>query len=314
MKLIAIFLALVILNITCFSQSITAISFTRNNGNGTCGGQGELRVKFSPACPTTPPIIDSVYIDGVKSNVTFNAPNMSHCGANNGYLSFCVTSGNMPPANVWTIYFHDVEGSSYQNTIFNGNGGPLSVKYHSFFATLAGKEITCSWITEEEINNNRFELERSIDGRSFNLAAIIFSSEYNKDLRHSYKYIDNYSSILTNQKMLYYRLKQIDNDGKYSYSNIITVKIQTENSSTVSSYPNPIENILNIKVNSAEKGVCTIRISNLKGQMLVVKEQKITNGFNNISFSNLDKLSKGIYVAEVFINGKVTGNQKVIKK
>jgi hypothetical protein len=72
--------AIILFSLPGIPQSTCATSFKVNNGNGTCGAAGELRLTFPGSCPALVPIIDSVYINGIKSNVTFVAPDVSKCG------------------------------------------------------------------------------------------------------------------------------------------------------------------------------------------------------------------------------------------
>ncbi|MCB0477681.1 MAG: hypothetical protein KDC84_05935 [Crocinitomicaceae bacterium] len=76
-----------------------------------------------------------------------------------------------------------------------------------------------TWVTESEINNSHFELERSTDGMAFERIAIL-SGMGNSTLQHTYTYKDqNYLTGLIN----YYRLKQVDFDGVFEYFDIISV-------------------------------------------------------------------------------------------
>jgi hypothetical protein len=312
MKTITISAMFVLLTMATFSQNICPSSLKRNNGNGgTCSSLGELRLNFPSVCPTTAPIIDSVLIDGVKSNVTFNLPETSHCGGPNGYISYCVTSGNMPPTNFWTIFFH-VDADSYSCTVSTTTTGTLAVKYYSFDAFLSGSTVTCNWVTEQEINNNYFELERSFDGINYATAAIIFSAESNSGTTESYTYKDN-AAVLQNNSIVYYRIKQVDKDGGASYSKVITVRLKANAVSNLQLSPNPFNEKLTIKIDAVDNALATTKIINTTGQTVATSQSAVSKGFNNLQIGNLNALSKGIYVVQVSLNGVVTGNQKVIK-
>ncbi len=299
------------MSITSFAQNICPSSFKRNNGNGTCNSLGELRLSFPSIDLSNVPSIDSVIINGVKSNVTFNLPETSHAGGNNGYISYCVTSGNMPPTNVWTIYFHTNDGT-YTCTVFSSTGGPLAVKYYSFDASVSGSTVTCNWVTEEEINNDHFELERSFDGANYSTAAIVFAAENNTGSQQSYQYKDN-AAALKNKYVVYYRIKQVDKDGSASYSKIVTVKLKAESVNTLQISPNPFIENITIKIEAAESGYATTKIMNASGQTVVSTKINVNKGTNNLQISNLNGLSKGMYVVQVAINGVISSNQKVIK-
>src|SRR5436853_5441862 len=97
---------LILVTVVGFSQCPSF--FRRNNGNGTCGGQSsEMRLYF-PTCPVTPLSMDSIYINGVKANVTIGSPDASNC-SKSGYVSYCFT-GNLPPANSLQVFFTYASG------------------------------------------------------------------------------------------------------------------------------------------------------------------------------------------------------------
>jgi hypothetical protein len=312
MKNFTISAAFILMSFTTLAQNICPGSFRRNNGNGTCSALGELRLYFPSNVPANYPLIDSVFIEGVKYNVQFSAPDGSHLGGNNGYLSYCVGSGNMPPTNVWTIFFHANGGGSYTCTVPSISAGPLAVKYYSFDASVVNKAVTCTWITEEEINNNYFELERSFDGIHYSTAAIIFAAENSSAAQQTYQYKDN-AAALNNHYIVYYRIKQVDKDGTATYSKIVTVKMKADIASSLQASPNPFTENVTVKIVSAESGLSITKILNANGQTVATANSNVIKGTNNLSVANLQSLSKGIYVVQVSVNGVIKGNQKLIK-
>ena len=313
MKTLTIIAALILTSFAGFSQNICASNFRVNNGNGTCGGAGQLKLFFANGCPANTPFIDSVYTNGVKNNVTFSAPDISNCGGNNGYISYCIMSGNVPPANVWTIYFHN-NGNTFNCDVTNATPtSTLPVKLVSFDATLVGSAVNCKWITENEINNKHFELERSFDGNNFSTIAIIFGAENATNVKNAYAYTDKAASM-QNRNIIYYRIKQVDNDGKYTYSYITAVKMGAATyTQSLQVSPNPFVESLAVKFESAETGNGVINILSITGQSMVTKNASVNKGSNSIQVGSLSGLAKGVYVAQLSINGKVVNNQKVIK-
>ena len=301
-----------LLAVNTFAQNICPGSFKRNNGNGTCGGLGELRLNFPSGCPAATPFIDSIFIDGIKSNVSFGTPETSKCGGNNGYISYCVTSGNMPPANVWIIFFRTQGGNTYTCSVVSTGYSTLAVKYYSFDATVSVNAVTCNWSTAGEINNDHFQLERSFDGINYSTIAIVFPATSNSTTTQSYHYKDN-ASVLQNKAILYYRIKQVDKDGAVSYSKVITVRLKAGVVNTMQLSPNPFNDKLSIKIDAAENAPATTKIINTTGQTVATTQSTVTKGVNQLQIGNLNNLPKGIYVVQVLINGVVTGNQKIIK-
>jgi methionine-rich copper-binding protein CopC len=312
MKTSTILTAFILISFFASAQNVCPTSLKRNNGNGTCNGLGELRLTFPSMNTINAPFIDSIYIGGVKKNVTFDAPETSRANKPNGYISYCITSGNMPPVCLWTIFFHSADGGSYTCNVYGDLTAPLAVTYYSFDASVTNNTVTCKWITATEINNNYFELERSFDGVNYNTVAMIFGAENNTTSQETYMYKDN-AATLKNNNIAYYRIKQVDKDGSANYSKIVIAKLKAETSSALKLSPNPFTDNITIKIESAESGAATTKIMNATGQTVVTEKTNVTKGANNIQVANLSNLSKGMYVVQVSINGVVTGNQKIIK-
>jgi len=281
-----------------------------NNGNGTCGGAGELRLTFPGGCPAVVPVIDSVYVNGIKSNVMFAAPDASKCGGGNGYISYCVVSGNMPPINVWSIFFKEAQ-SVFNCAVVSTNTSTLAVKLVSFDAAVIGKSITCKW-TSQETDNNHFEVERSFDGRNFNSIAYVFSKENSSTLSNNYSYNDK-SIALQGHNKVFYRLKDVDKNGSVSFSDIINIKLAASFAKGIQVSPSPFTGSLSIIVESTSSGNGEIKLLNFNGQPVATKNATITKGSNMLQLDNLGTLSRGVYVAQVSINGVIAGNQTVIK-
>jgi hypothetical protein len=187
----------------------------------------------------------------------------------------------------------------------------LGVKYSSFDATVADKSVLLKWITEEEINNNYFEVERSFDGRNFSTIALVLDG-FENGTKKSYQFKDN-AAELQSKSVIYYRLKQVDKDGKTTYTNILVVKMQAANDITIQAAPNPFVENLNVRFTATENGKAEVSLVNSNGQQILTKQTNITKGYINVQLDGLAKLAPGMYIATVKVNGVVTGSQKIIK-
>ncbi|MCX6210635.1 MAG: PKD domain-containing protein [Bacteroidetes bacterium] len=165
---------------------------------------------------------------------------------------------------------------------------PLPVTLSSFSAKKLNNTTIINWVTASEINTKSFEVQRSINNSTFvNIGTIMA-----KGLANSYAFVDEKTSL----GLSYYRLKQIDNDGKFSFSNVLAVEIKNKESFTIA--PNPAKDIANINCNLS--GYLTI--TNLLG--IEVKTQSLSMGNNRLDISNL---SKGVYFVSTITNeGKTT--------
>ena len=191
--------------------------------------------------------------------------------------------------------------------------GPLPVKYLFINAVPVEKSaVAVTWVTTEEINNNRFEVERSFDLNTFKIIAIVLDG-FAAGTQKSYAYTDK-SIDLQNKIVVYYRLKQYNNDGRYSYSKILTVKLKMDAAVAVEVSPNPFAESINVRYNASQKGLAQISIIDANGKIALVQQTSINIGFNNISINGLSRLNAGLYLARLTVNGNVIATEKIIKK
>jgi len=118
-------------------------------------------------------------------------------------------------------------------------GNPLPVELSSFNVVLIGSEVLLKWTTATEINNFGFDVERTNGlngpGEYWNKIGFVAGNGKIKSPK-DYSFIDN---PLEGNKY-FYRLKQIDNDGQYEYSNVISIDLNTPNKYAMyQNYPNP---------------------------------------------------------------------------
>lgn len=164
----------------------------------------------------------------------------------------------------------------------------------------------------QEINNSHFEVERSFDNINFNTIAIVLDGFTTNGTGKSYMAKDQ-SSELKSKQVVYYRLKQVDNDGKITYSKVLAVRLQSKADVVMQVSPNPFAKNLNISFNATESGVAQIRLINTTGQTLLSKQSTISKGHNSIQLDGLTTLSSGIYVAQLIFNGILLDKQQLVK-
>ena len=189
--------------------------------------------------------------------------------------------------------------------------GALPVKYTSFDAVVVNKSVVLNWITEQEFNNNHFEVERSFDGKGFKTTGIVLDG-FENGSKKDYQFKDN-DAELQSKSVVYYRLKQVDNDGKISYTNTLVVKLKAAEGVVIQTSPNPFTENLNIRFSSTENGIAKISIVNANGQQVLNKQSNVSKGYNNIQVGGLISLAPGMYIARLTMNGIVAGTQKIIK-
>lgn len=170
------------------------------------------------------------------------------------------------------------------------NQTPLPVRLISF----SGKKVTnyhlLVWQTASEENNSHFVIERSNDGRYFEAIGEIDGNGTFVGLRE-YSFKDLQPLSYWN----YYRLKQVDFNGEYVYSNIIAIR--NEPSSNITIFPNPsTDGNINIEItgeNQPIKGVWSL--SDLQGKEVIRNQSFEKNGFQ----IHLNHLPKGMYIINI---------------
>ena len=138
----------------------------------------------------------------------------------------------------------------------------VPVELVSFDAKLINGAVNLSWITATETNNSGFEIQRSLDNSSFSKIAFIAGNGSTTEIS-KYSYVDNYSA----DNKVYYRLKQIDNDGSYTYSDVVEVNLSMPKEFVLSqNYPNPFNPSTSIKYQLASDGYVTLKVYDLLGR------------------------------------------------
>jgi hypothetical protein len=213
--------------------------------------------------------------------------------------------GNTNPYRNWDIRL-DVTSPSYSNTITTGDlalgCGTLPIKLRSFDANRNKSNVDLKWVTEIEINNRGFYVERMLSNGGWQEITFVASQAANGNSSSPLTYV---LTDLNNAKGIsQYRLRQVDFDGKQAYSQIRSVRGEGQKSNTII-YPNPSADG---KVNIVFEGTNSIRDVSLMdvGGKTLKQWKGVTN--NNI---HIDNLNAGFYTVRI-VNVE-TGEQVVEK-
>ena len=186
-------------------------------------------------------------------------------------------------------------GYAYAEVMVEVNSA-LPISLVDFSAKEMVCEIVLNWVTESEINNDFFEIEKSNDGITFQVIEKIDGGG-NSSLFRNYRFIDELPG-----RENYYRLKQTDFDGQFTYSDVIFVAsncIQKENIGIVTLFPNPaIGSEVNLRFNANDVEASQFFVTDLYGQVLFDRPINIEKGMNNISI-DIETLPAGSYFIHV---------------
>lgn len=169
----------------------------------------------------------------------------------------------------------------------------LPVTWLSFEAKDNDDKVTLDWQTGTEINNDHFNVERSINGVHFSVVGKVVAS--NKPQGDHYRYVDHIRGLAS--ETVFYRIVQVDKDLTYSYSRILSVN--REQKAKVSIWPNPICDVLTLSVVTAVDDQVRIALFDHQGRQLLLKDELMTRGKNTVSIKGVGALSKGVYYVRV---------------
>jgi hypothetical protein len=176
---------------------------------------------------------------------------------------------------------------------------PLPVTWLSFTGRYFNGSVELNWSTSLEVNNEEYTIERSADGQNFttigNVAGVGNTTSIS---RYSYKDTNPLSGSA------YYRIKQTDRDGKFSYSEVIRVSNSEVALKGIRLFPNPSSGKmpLTIENGSWSNKKVTITIYNAVGG--IVRQEQITFGSDSRAKINVDALQKGSYFITTSINNE----------
>lgn len=163
-----------------------------------------------------------------------------------------------------------------------------------FNGRLVNDDAVLNWKTTGELQTQSFDIERSLDGRNYLPVGNVRTA--NTAGIHSYTYTDrNFHSPGVTK--LYYRLKQIDINGRFSYSRIVVLSLP-QSEPAILLYPNPVINELNLTVSLNRPDKLQTRVYDNSGKTLLQQQWQISTGSTSLSL-DVSKLSKGIYFVEL---------------
>lgn len=238
---------------------------------------------FKPSCFTpNADTSNAVYFAGSTYNIFYGT---------NVYSNYAKASGTIIQtiAN-WTI----------------NNGGTMPVRIESFQVTPRGTANLIDWSTAFEINNKGFYVEVSIDGIHFqDIGYVAAKGNGMQKGAYSFWHADAVKwATNRNTTTLYYRLRQVDQDAKTSFSTIVRIGIRTISSNRVALFPNPFQNSINLEFMATKNQSQKLEVLDLQGRLVVSQEMNYTEGLNKLNV-DMSSLNAGIYIIKTEIDGEV---------
>jgi len=199
----------------------------------------------------------------------------------------------------------------FRSWTLTDNSSPLPIQLLYFTASplpggVGGGSVLSQWATASEINNNYFVVERTLNGINYEFVAQVAGAG-NSNSTLYYSAIDSapYTGVS------YYRLKQVDFDGLYTYSQLVSINL--EGLEIIIIYPNPASDYFGYLVGSSQQDIVIISVVNTLGQTVIKTEENIDKGITKKRL-NVSSLANGTYMLIITTaQMKKTQKQFIIK-
>ena len=183
----------------------------------------------------------------------------------------------------------------------------LPITLTEFRGSSQENNIILNWTTATENNNKGFEIQRSQDGTNWTTLGFV-NGGGNSNQERKYTYTDN--NLLPN--LYHYRLKQVDQDGKFEYSRIVTIKLQGKKVFELGqNWPNPFRGKTFVSFNLAEKRRVTLTLFDTRGKLIKTLLNETMEAGSHVIDLNLQTLPGGVYYYKI-VAGDFTDVKKMI--
>jgi hypothetical protein len=273
---------------------------------GTPAGSWQIQISF----PNTYTYNNDVITDDFSSEYQAVPPRLTLTNEDilfgaTGTITYTVTANvntngveDLTNINVFIrpIFFPGTCPAAFGNVLANDvvNDGiiitePLDIELISFMATKKGERALLQWQTATEINNDYFEIERSEDGKEFEVLSERISGAGTSHEKQSYTWVDTQPMTGIN----YYRLKQVDFDAGYTYSRVRSLYFEG-NDVSLSVYPNPARNEVTLSTGQ-KKGEVTLLVYDPNGK-LVSNQSYEPGDWKTSTRLDLENMVEGMYM------------------
>lgn len=167
----------------------------------------------------------------------------------------------------------------------------LPLEWTAISVQQTGPDALLHWSTADEVNTQRFEVQRARDGQGFETLSQLPAQGYGS---HSYSFRDVGLAFLL-RGTVYYRIRQIDQDGQSSYSPVVALSLWQLPQLVVNLFPNPVSDLLHLSVPTGATPQVSLRCFGLNGQLLY-EAQMPTGGETEITVQDWEA---GLYLWEI---------------
>ena len=169
----------------------------------------------------------------------------------------------------------------------------LPVELISFTGKAVDKTSDLKWTSVSEVNLDKYEVQKSRDGVNFSTIALAFAKGEDKN---DY----NFSDVNPYEGMNFYRLKMIDIDGTFSYSNTVILRFGDVKTANVVIAPNPVSTNINLQMTDLQEGFYKIEVTNAIGQLQLTKKVNVSQYLQKESILCPSSMNKGVYWLSIY--------------
>ncbi|MEO6671679.1 MAG: T9SS type A sorting domain-containing protein [Ferruginibacter sp.] len=190
------------------------------------------------------------------------------------------------------------------------SGGPLPVSFLNINANQKGTGALINWATSSEVNNNYFQVERSNDGGiNWQIVGDVKGALNSNSIKNYSTY--DAKPVAGNN---YYRIKQVDIDGRFKYSITVNLKLNTD-ITAVSVLTNPFHNSITLDFLSNRNQSVNCRLLDITGKQILTQKISIAKGSSRKEINGLNQLTGGTYILQVSDDsGAVLFKDKLVKQ
>lgn len=220
---------------------------------------------------------------------------------------FHMVSDSNGASLAWAATFNN-EQDVYYSYI---STGIVPVELLSFSSSVEGNTVNLSWMTATELNNLGFEIERSSNKSDWMTIGFKEGKGTTTETQH-YSYSDQLSDLAVSK--LFYRLKQVDFDGSFEYSNIIEVDIAPSVFSLSQNYPNPFNPSTKINWQVPVGSWQTLKVFDILGnEVATLVDEFKTAGKYEVEF-DASKIPNGVYFYQLKTENFISTKKMILMK
>ncbi len=192
------------------------------------------------------------------------------------------------------------------DTSFNIPSASTSLILHgslsAFHANYGKNYFELNWNTVAG-NFDHFEIERSLDGISYETIGSVSNTAANSDGQYNFR--DRFHTVTGLNNDFFYRLKEVETNGNIIYSKVLIARMfNTRSLASLSVTPDPLANDILVNVQLREDSYVVMKVTDVQGNLILKEGQKAANGANTYTLEGTHNLHPGIYTLEVTVNSK----------